>query len=74
MCHISSSEIGQGEGVFFKSISVSWGAYLHGKHNIIHTHEYDMLGVALTQDVVESADACFSILPLLDATWRLPSG
>lgn len=41
---------------------------------ILSTHEYDMLGVAFTQDVVESADACFSILPLLDATWRLPSG
>ena len=41
---------------------------------MLSTHEYDMLGVAFTQDVVESADACFSVLPSLAATWRQPSG
>lgn len=72
-CCISGSETGQEEGVLFRPISVSWAAYLHGKHSVIHT------GIccawrSFTQDVVEGADARFSILSSLAATWRLPSG
>lgn len=56
VCRIRGSEIGQEERVLFKPASLS-RELTHMVSTVLSTLEYDMLGIAFTQDVVESADA-----------------
>lgn len=68
-----SLNYGRRRGCFINQfLSLMQLTYMVG--TIFFTHEYDMLGIACTQDVVESADACSNSLSLLTATWRLPTG
>lgn len=65
--HTGDSQVGQEEGCSLNQI-------LPLEHNILHTWICMLRCTAVTQDVVENADACINVLPLLTATWRLPSG
>lgn len=57
------------------SVMLKWDSTLRAwESTIFLTHEYDMLHVAVKQDVVGNASGCFNILSLLTASWRVPSG